>query len=184
MGIVQEGNIMRKLAKLAGIGASAMALGLAGCGDEPAAVEEDAGGCIDGVEVTGGWLALPAIPGDPAAAYFEITNNTDTELLLMRAEMDGAASTQFHRMGEWNFQPSMDELLNVEVPAGETVVFAPEDMHVMVMEPATTWEAGGEGEMTLGFPRGLTCTFPVTFRAAGDMPEAADSGDDGEAEAE
>lgn len=156
------------------IWAALAVLSLAGCGGgetEESVVE--APDCIPGIEVTGGWMALGAIPGDPAAVYFTIAN-TDTRGHMVRAAaVDGAASAMMHEMGTWNLQPSMDEMMQLDIPAGETVVFEPETYHVMAMEPGEQLAPGGQTEVTLTFVGGDTCKFPVEIRAAGDAPDSA-----------
>ena len=163
---------MLKLRDVAGMGAASLALLLGGCGEEAEVENPESADCVAGVETDGAWLALPAVPGDPAAAYFTITNGSERNLTIRSGEVTGAGSGVLHQVGEWNLEPSMDEIMQVSLPAGETVEFEPAGLHVMVMEPDTSWQAGGEGELTLTFVGGDKCSFPVTYRAAGDMPES------------
>ncbi|WAT18365.1 copper chaperone PCu(A)C [Aurantiacibacter sp. MUD11] len=152
--------------------AGAAILGLAACGSEPA--EEpvaEAPDCPPGVSVTGGWMALAAVEGNPSAVYFSIENSAERNYMIRAADVLGYGSAALHQMGEWNLQPSMDELMQLDVPAGETIVFEPETVHVMAMAPDGTQEVGGETEVTLTFVGGDKCSFPVEIRAPGDAPE-------------
>ncbi|MFB0611425.1 copper chaperone PCu(A)C [Aurantiacibacter poecillastricola] len=154
--------------------AAALAASLAACGGEPAEeVAVDEGDCPPGINASGGWMSLAAIEGDPSAVYFELENTNERNVMIRAASVSGYEMAALHQVGEWNLQPSMDELMQVDVPAGETVVFEPETMHVMAMQPDGTQEVGGEAEATLTFVGGDKCSFPVEIRAPGDAPGAA-----------
>lgn len=148
-------------------------LALAACGDEPAEeVVAEVPDCPPGIEVDGGWMSMAAVAGDPAAVYFTITNSGEESKMIAAADVAGAGSAALHEMGTWNLQPSMDEVLQLDVPAGESVAFEPGGLHVMAMEPGEELAVGGEAEVTLTFVRGDKCSFPVQIRAPGDTPEA------------
>ncbi|OYW46496.1 MAG: hypothetical protein B7Z08_05600 [Sphingomonadales bacterium 32-68-7] len=145
-----------------------LALAVAACGETPAEAPAAEAGALTGVTVTQGRLSLPPVKGNPAAVYFEIANAGDKDLMIRAATVEGAASTQLHQMGTWNLQPSMDQLMQVPVPKGQTVKFAPGGLHVMVYELSDTLAAGGTTQVTLNLVGGETVTFPVEIRAAGD----------------
>lgn len=148
-------------------------LALAACGEEPAEeVAVETPDCPPGIEVTGGWMSLAAVAGDPAAVYFTITNSNEDGAMIRAAEVLGTQSAMLHQMGTWNLQPSMDEVMQQDVPAGESVAFEPGGLHVMAMEPGEELAVGGETEVTLTFVRGDKCSFPVEIRAAGDTPSS------------
>ena len=150
----------------------ALALSLAACGEEPAPEAEvaDAGDCVPGIEVTDGWMALPAVAGNPAAAYFTITNTTDRQVTIRTADVLEASSAVLHETAEWSMEEDMQELFQQPVGAGETLEFAPGGKHVMVMQPEEALQPGGESEVTLTFVGGDKCSFPVSLHAAGDDP--------------
>lgn len=152
-------------------------LALAACGEEAEEVVAEAPDCPPGIVVEGGWMSMAAVAGDPAAVYFTITNNGDEAKMIGGADVAGAASAALHEMGTWNLQPSMDEVLQLDVPVGETIAFEPGGLHVMAMSPGEELAVGGETEVTLTFVRGDKCSFPVEIRAPGDTPAA-----EGEAE--
>ncbi|HSG57586.1 MAG TPA: copper chaperone PCu(A)C, partial [Paracoccaceae bacterium] len=109
-----------------------------------------------------------AAAGNPAAVYFTITNN-GTEPQTMRAvSVQGAESAMFHETSEWNLQVDMQELIQVPVPAGESVVFEQGGKHVMAMGLPAGLEPGGELEVTISFVRGDKVSFPVRLLAPGD----------------
>ncbi|MGB3797845.1 MAG: copper chaperone PCu(A)C [Alteraurantiacibacter sp.] len=149
-----------------------LALGITACGaEQPEEVEVVADtDCAPGIEVRDAWLALAAVEGNPAAVYFDIENTGATSRMIRSASVLGFGSAALHQTSEYNFAPSMDELMQVEVPAGETLAFEPETMHVMGMSPDNSLEVTDETEATLTFVGGDKCSFPVEVRAAGDAP--------------
>jgi len=169
--IFREGIFMKTKSILASVAALGLVMGTAACGgetEEPAVeAEPDA---PEGITVTGGWMALPAVAGNPAAVYFNIENSGERNRMIRAAYVDGAESAMLHQMGTWNLEPSMDELMQLDVPAGESIAFEPESYHVMAMNPSDTLEVGGETEVTLTFVGGDKVSFPVEIRAAGDAP--------------
>lgn len=158
---------MRK-AFIASVGGLALALGLAACSSEPETPVEAAPEAPEGITVTDGRMNIPAAAGNPAAVYFTITNAGTEEQMMRAVAVQGAESAMFHETAEWNGQIDMQELLQVAVPAGESVVFEQGGKHVMVMGLAEGLEPGGEIEVTLSFVRGDKVSFPVRLLAPGD----------------
>lgn len=158
---------------LASVAAIGLALGTAACGGETEEPAVDAApDAPEGIVVTDGWMALPAVAGNPGAVYFNIENTSERNRMIRAADVLGAESAMMHEMGTWNLQPSMDEVMQLDVPAGESIAFEPGGYHVMAMNLADTLEAGGETEVTLTFVGGDKVSFPVEIRAAGDEPAA------------
>lgn len=143
-------------------------LGLAACGEDPQPVAEETSNAPEGISVTDGRLVLPAVSGNPGAVYFTVHNDTDSQQMIRTASVEGASSAVIHQMGTWNNQPSMDEVMQIGVPANGTLEFKPGDLHVMAMELDETLAAGGTTEVTLHFIRGDEITFPAEILAAGD----------------
>ena len=158
----------------ASLAAVSLALGTAACGgaaeEEPVATAPEGPA---GVTITDGFLNLPAIPGNPGAVYFTIANASEEQATIRGADMIGSTSAMLHETSEWSGQMDMQELIQVPVPAGETVVFEPGGKHVMVYELGDVLVAGGETEVTLTFVGGDKLSFPVRIRAAGDESTGA-----------
>ena len=148
-----------------------LALSLAGCGGETAepvdAANPDAPA---GISATEGRLNLPAVEGNPGALYFNVVNDSDRDRMIRAVSIMGAGSAIMHQMGTWNLEPSMEEVLQLNVPAGETIAFEPGDYHVMAMDIDGSLEIGGETEATLTFVGGDKVSFPVTILGPGEMP--------------
>ena len=162
-------NSKRILASTAALG---LVFGTTACGDtapDETEVVADTD-CVPGIEVTDGWLSLPAVEGNPAAAYFTVTNTTAQSWTIRGADLLGAQSAMLHETSEWSREVDMQELIQQSIEPGETLSFAPGGKHVMVMGLPADMAAGSEGEVTLTDVRGDKCSFPVEIRAAGDAP--------------
>ncbi len=153
---------------LGALAPAALALAVAACGGEPEAPVEAAPDAPQGISVTDGRLNLPAVAGNPAAVYFTITNDGAEAQMLRAAAVQGAGSAMFHQTAEWNHQVDMQEVSQVNVPAGGSVVFEPGGMHVMAMELDPSVAVGSEVEVTLTFVRGDKVSFPARVLAPGD----------------
>lgn len=160
---------MTKTLKILGaLAPVALSLGLVACNSEPEAPVEAAPDAPQGISVTGGRLNLPAVAGNPAAVYFTITNDGSEAQMLRAAAVQGAGSAMFHQTAEWNHQVDMQEVSQVNIPAGGSVVFEPGGMHVMAMELDPSIAVGSEVEVTLTFVRGDKVSFPARVLAPGD----------------
>lgn len=155
----------------ASLAALGLALGTAACsGEAEAPAQEAAPDAPEGITVSGGWMALPAVAGNPAAVYFTVSNSSDRNRMIRAVDVAGAGSAVMHQMDTWNLEPSMDEVMQLDIPAGESVEFKPGDYHVMAMDLDETLAPGGQTEVTLTFVGGDKISFPVEIRAPGDEP--------------
>ena len=138
------------------------ALALAACGGEAEApVEEAAGDCPPGILATDGWLSLPAVSGNPGAAYFNLVNESDGQITVRGADVLGAESAMLHETSSWNLEEDMQELFTLAVAPGETQRFEPGAKHVMAMGIGEGVAPDSETEVTLTFVGGDKCSFPV-----------------------
>lgn len=153
---------------IAGAAALALSVSLAACSSEPEAVVETAPEAPEGISVSDGRMNIPAASGNPGAVYFTITNGGEESQMLRSAYVESAESAMFHETSEWSGQIDMQELPQVSVPAGESVVFEQGGKHVMAMGLPDGLEAGGELEVTLTFVRGDKVSFPVILLAPGE----------------
>lgn len=122
----------------------------------------------EGIEAGNARLMLPAVDGNPAVLYFDVSNSTDHVTVLRAVDVAGAEGETFHQTTGEGDQAVMSELFQINLQAREGVSLEPGGMHVMVMEPGETLEAGGETEVTLTFVGGDKLSIPAEIRAAGD----------------
>jgi len=151
---------------------SALALSLAALGpmacSEPAPEQAAAPEGPEGLSVSNARLMLPAVKGNPAAVYFDVTNAGKETAMIRAVAVQGSETAMLHQMGTWNRQVTMDELAQLPVKAGETVKLEPGGTHVMTGALADTVTPGGTAEVTLTFLGGDKMSFPAEVRAAGD----------------
>lgn len=156
------------------IAASLLALSLAACqqqqAEEPAAAAPDA---KPGLSAADGVLMLPAVKGNPGAAYFTLANGSDTAANLMAVAIDGAGRTEMHE----TVDGKMAAVPSVTVEPGKPVEFKPGGLHVMAFDMASPPEAGSVIEATLTFEGGDKLTLPLTVQARG-----GDQADHGQAD--
>jgi copper(I)-binding protein len=141
--------------------ASAVLL-LAGCSQQTPS-DPDA---KPGLSASDARLVLPAVSGNPGAAYFSVTNASDKETSLANVAIDGAGKTELHETKAGSMAP-----LNwVQLAPGQTVTFAPGGKHVMAFGLDPKLKAGGTAEMTLVFSDGDKLSLPIKVEAAGAAP--------------
>lgn len=156
------------------------AVALAACqqnkAPEPAASEAVAPDAKPGITAGDGVLRLPAVKGNPAAAYFSVSNGGPAAATLAAVSVDGAGKAEMHESSGGTMAP----LKEVPLGVGQTVKFAPGGKHVMLFDLDPKLAAGGTTEMTLVFAGGDKASIPLKIEPAGgdmaDMP-GMDHGD-------
>jgi periplasmic copper chaperone A len=103
----------------------AIALPLAGCGASGEAK----------VTVDNAWVRLPAVPGNPAAAYFDLHGGAK-ETELAGIESPQAERIELHESMSHGGMTRMAPLKSVRVPPGEWISFRPAGRHAMLFEIA------------------------------------------------
>jgi copper(I)-binding protein len=116
-----------------------------------------------GFSIADGRLVLPAVKGNPAAAYFDVSNSGDKPGELAAVHVDGAKRADMHETVGDTMQP----LKSLSIAAGATVHFAPGGKHVMVFDPAEALKPGGSTVMTLSFADGDKISAPLEVEAPG-----------------
>ena len=147
-------------------------LAIAGCGHEPTTevLSEtvstvDIG--IEGLSVSNARLVLPAVPGNPAGVFFDLSYTGADEISLETASVERASGAMIHDVVERDGMTQMVSLGSLALKSGDTVEFAPGGKHVMAMQLDGAVAAGDTIEIALGFAGGLTARFPATVEPAG-----------------
>lgn len=154
---------MRTLIAAALLGVGTLAL--AACGAEPAP-EAAKEANPTGLTIANARLILPAVAGNPAAVYFDLTNDGERAVAVRAADIADAQSTEMHDMMEYGGVMTMAAMGPLSVPVGQTIKFAPGGKHVMAMGVSPKLKAGAKTEMTLTIAGGDKASFPVTVEAA------------------
>lgn len=117
-----------------------------------------------GLTLTLGQLSLPAVKGNPGAAYFTLTNGGDA-VTLAAASVAGAAKAEMHETSGGSMTP----IASLTIKAGEAVAFARGGKHVMVFGLDQSIVAGSKTEITLTFADGDKLSAPLEVVAPGQM---------------
>ena len=114
-----------------------------------------------GIEVSAAWSrALPPVV-KVGAAYLRITNSKSAAITLVGAEANISARAELHEHAHVNGMMKMRQLHQVEIPAGDTVTFAPHGLHIMLFGLSKSLDAGTDYELTLVFASGERVTLAV-----------------------
>lgn len=146
------------------------ALALAGCQQKAAAPAEPNPDAKPGLMLSAGQLSLPAVKGNPGAAYFTLINSGEAAT-LEAVSVAGAEKSEMHETSGGSMAP----IASLTLKGGETVTFARGGKHVMVfgLDPSTV--PGSKAEITLIFADGDKLSAPLEVLAAGQTPK--DNGD-------
>jgi copper(I)-binding protein len=140
------------------------ALALAGCHhrSEPSTAKTASS---PGMMMSQARIVLPAVKGNPAAAYFTLDNRTSAPATLTGVDIVGARKTEMHQTSGGTMAP----LTQVRIEPGQQVVFAPGGKHVMVFDLASslTLSPGGSSEILFHFQDGKTTIAPLRVEAPG-----------------
>jgi len=113
------------------------------------------------------WVRLPAVPGNPAAAYFTVKGGPVADQLVS-VDSSKAERIELHESKMTDGKMSMRPLDRVEVPAGGTLVFAPGANHAMVFGVDPSVQPNGTLPLTLHFASGKALTADAHAVSAGD----------------
>ena len=117
------------------------------------------------LQVSGGWIRL--LPGKlPAAGYFTLKNSGRAKVALTGANTPVCGMLMLHKSSDTGGMSSMQDVENVEVPAGGTVTFTPGGYHLMCMDPKPSLKLGASVPVTLSFQGAPSVTARFDVRGA------------------
>lgn len=147
----------------------AATLALAACGpqNEPGSEASSAASTAPeakpGLSLSNGTLLLPAVKGNPGAAYFTVENQGDAAVSIAAITIDGVAKTEMHQTTGGQMRPAGQ----VDVPAKATVRFERGGLHVMAFDLDPALQAGGTTGITVTFSDGDKVSAPLKLEAMG-----------------
>lgn len=137
------------------------AIALAACGQSgPPAGESDAKS--GELTIADGRIVLPAVSGNPGAAYFTLTNGSSEPATLAAASVAGTTKAEMHESSG----TSMTPIANVTLGPGASVAFERGAKHVMLFG-VKALKPGETAKLTLTFSGGKTAVAPLRIEAAG-----------------
>ena len=131
------------------------ALALAGCGQK---LE---------TSVTAGWVRLPAVPRQPAAAYFTL-NGGPADMTLVNVTCENAIRSEMHESVSVGGRMSMRRIAEVALPAKSHIKFAPGGKHVMLFDLNPAIKPGRAIPLMFTFSNGERIILNAASVAAGD----------------
>ena len=136
---------------------------LGGCkgADQPAAAASSAPEGKPGVTVNGARLVLPAVPGNPGAAYFALDNQSNGTVAIASVAIEGAGKTEIHT-------PDMKLIDQAEAEPRTVLKFERGQTHVMVFDVTGALKAGAQTELTVTFSDGDKVSVPARIQGAGE----------------
>ena len=148
------------------------ALALTACkpATEPTPAQTPTTDAAAGPMLIGGRLVLPAVAGNPAAAYFTLANASDKPISVRGANVERAERAEMHETSGTSMKP----LATVAVAAATSAMFEPGGKHLMVFGVPSSVKPGDEVQLTLTLADGRTLSAPLTAESPG---MAMDHGD-------
>ena len=125
-----------------------------------------------GMALSAGRLVLPVVSGNPAAAYFNLTNGGAEAVTLAAVSIQGAAKAGMHQTIDGRMSP----LESATIEPGATFKFEPGANHVMAFELDPKLVPGGTTEITLTFANGDKLSAPLAIEARSDAMGSMDMG--------
>jgi len=116
------------------------------------------------------WVKL-APPGTPMAGYMVLYNGTSNDRKIVGAKAGGFAMTMIHRSLHENGVAKMERVDAAQLVSGDSLLFAPGGLHLMLMTPQKSFHEGDTVPITLNFDDGST--FTVRFPVRSSVDESA-----------
>lgn len=149
------------------LAASLAALSLSACSqsakEEEKAAASAAPEAKPGISVADGVFMLPAVSGNPGAAYFALDNESNNTVSIASIAIAGAGKTEIHQTMGGQMKP----VDRVDVEAKTVVKFERGGLHVMAFEVDGSLKAGDTAEMTITFTDGDKVSAPLKLEAMG-----------------
>ncbi|PKB25451.1 hypothetical protein B0I00_0651 [Novosphingobium kunmingense] len=123
-----------------------------------------------GMELREAELILPAVKGNPGAAYLTIANPEGGRRVIAAISIEGVGRTEVHRTDG----TTMTRVERVEVPPASTLSFDPGELHVMAFDVADALKSGGKTTVRVTFASGDTLAAPMAVLSVSDAAMGED----------
>lgn len=115
------------------------------------------------VTISDARLILPAVKGNPGAAYFTVANGSTGTKAISAITIEGTAKAEMHQ----TVGTAMNAVDRVDIAPGTSIVFEPGKFHVMAFDLDAGLKSGGQTGLTVQFADGSKATAPMKVEAAG-----------------
>ncbi|WP_342249558.1 copper chaperone PCu(A)C [Sphingomonas sp. OTU376] len=120
------------------------------------------------LSASNGWVRLPAVAGQPGAAYFTVRGGAAADTLLAVSSRAALKAELHESMKGDHGMMAMEPLKDVAVPAGGKLEFAPGGRHVMLFSIGPAVKPGQKVPLQLSFASGKTLQIDAQVIGAGD----------------
>lgn len=150
-----------KLAKYNGVTPSPSNLTQTGNTDTGQKVSSEAASTP--IEVSNAWIRPAPAAATSMAAYFELSNVSNTDITITGVSSDRFDMAMMHESSMQDGMMSMNELGSLTLAAGASVTFEPMGKHIMLMGPKQPLPEGSSAEIELSITTGekVSVTIPV-----------------------
>lgn len=142
-------------------------------------VVEPAIGDSDSIMVHEPWIR-EAPPGTPMAGYLVLHNHGDTKRNFIGVTSDSFGHIMLHRSYHEDGVVKMEHLESVTLEPEQKVQFEPGGLHLMLMSPARSLEAGEIVSLDLKFGDGSTKTVDFMVMPVGGEPSENHNHEEGD----
>jgi len=119
------------------------------------------------ITIDKGYVRLPAVKGQPAAAYFTLHGSgKDNTLISITTEY--AIRSEMHESMKTGGMSSMKPINHLPLPADGTLAFKPGGKHLMLYDVNPEIVPGRTLALTFTFSDGTRLSYPALVIAAGD----------------
>ncbi len=108
---------------------------------------------------------LPAVSGNPGAAYFTLTNRSSKTATISSVAIEGAGKSEMHQ----TTSTTMVKLDNQDIGQGTSLKFVPGKLHVMVFDINPRLQPQTNTEITVIFSDGDKVSGSLAVESAGSM---------------
>ena len=142
---------------------SVISLALASCGEPPKAGVRDA------------WVRLPAVAGNPGAAYFTLSGGPADATLTEVASPQAIRAEMHDNVSEGGMMKMTPITAGLAVPKGSEVKFAPGGKHVMLFDINPAVKPGTKMTLVFTYADGTKIEAQADAKAADEGGGAHDS---------
>jgi copper(I)-binding protein len=127
------------------------------------------------------WVRLSANPDSPSAGYF-VVHGGPAPVALRGVMSDYAQRVEMHESMAMGGMMTMKPVEKVDIPAGQTVAFAPGGKHIMLFRINQNAVTQGKIPLTFLFSNGDRIQFDAVVQKTGEPAPAAKEGGSGHAD--
>lgn len=123
--------------------------------------------CAQDISVSQAYIPAAPTSAMAHAAYLELKNTGNTPRSLIGVTAKGYAMAHLHQSLEHDGVATMSKLHQLDIAPGQSVLFKPGGLHIMLMRPEKPVALGDGIELELQFSNGETLAVTATVKRHG-----------------